>query len=125
MFVVYRGLGMLAPAFGLLFALLINVLTFRIFGAEYEDSKWPKVMILVMSGLACLVTGMLVKAKRKRDAELEQEIIKALPGSETIKRIKYSGPRDHLMFIPLQYWSVIYFVAAIVYVWVSGDASAR
>lgn len=125
MFVVYRGLGMLAPAFGLLFALLINILTFRMFGAYYEDSKWPKVTVLVMAGLACLVVGTLIKAKRKREAHLEQETIKALPGSETIKKIKYSGPRDHLMFIPLQYWSVIYFVAAIVYVSVSGDASAR
>ena len=117
MFVIYRGFGMLAPIFGLLFALLINILTYRILGgAYYEESKWPKVMVLVMSGLACLIAGTLIKAKRRQYADVEAEAIKALPGSETIKQIKYAGPRDHLMFIPLQYWSVIYFVAAIVYV---------
>jgi hypothetical protein len=62
MIVIHRGLGMLAPGFGLLFALLINVLMFRIFGfSYYEDHKWPKLSVLVMAGLACLVVGILIK----------------------------------------------------------------
>jgi hypothetical protein len=34
MFVIHRGAGMLAPGFGLLFAILANVLTYKIFGGR-------------------------------------------------------------------------------------------
>ena len=124
MITVHRGAGMLAPGFGLLFALLVNVLTFRIFGfSYYEEHKWPKLSVLIMAGLACLVAGTLIKRKRKRDAPLEEQVINALsPRFETVKFIAFSGPRDHLMFIPLQYWSIVYFVAAIIYVLVSTSA---
>ena len=61
MIVVHRGAGMLAPGFGLLFALFMNVLTFRVFGGEYyQEHRWPKLTVLVMSGIACLVVGVLV-----------------------------------------------------------------
>lgn len=125
MIAVHRGVGMLAPGFGLLFALLVNVLTFKIAGfSYYEEHQWPKLSVLIMAGLACLVAGTLIKKKRKRDAPLEEQAINALgPRSETIKLIAFSGPRDHLMFIPLQYWSIVYFVAAIIYL-VSASASS-
>jgi hypothetical protein len=64
MFAVHRGAGMLAPGFGLLFALLANVLTFRVLGVSYyEDHRWPKFSVLVMAGLACLLVGVLLKRK--------------------------------------------------------------
>lgn len=118
MITVHRGAGMLAPGFGLLFALLANVLTFRIFGSSYyEDYRWPKLSVLIMAGLACLVAGTLIKRKRNRDAPSEEQAVNALsPRFETAKLIAFSGPRDHLMFIPLEYWSVVYFVAAVIYV---------
>jgi len=125
MIVVHRGAGMLAPGFGLLFALLINVLTFRIFGfSYYEDHKWPKLTVLVMAGLACLVVGILIKRKRKRDAPLEEQAINSLnPKFKTANLIAFSGPRDHLMYIPLQYWSIVYFGAAIIYVLLGTSAT--
>jgi hypothetical protein len=124
MIAVHRGVGMLAPGFGLLFALLLNVLTFRIFGGSYyEEHQWPKLSVLIMAGLACLVAGTLIKRKRQRDAHLEEQAINALsPRSEMVKLIAFSGPRDHLMFIPLQYWSIAYFVAAVIYILVSTSA---
>ena len=71
MIMVNRGAGMLAPGFGLLFALFMNVLTFRVINyVRY-----------------CLSANL----------------------------IAFHGPRDHLMYIPLQYWSIVYFVAAIIY----------
>ena len=117
MFAVHRGAGMLAPGFGLLFALLANVLTFRIFGTSYyEEHRWPKFGVLLMSGLACLIFGLLIKKKRKRDAELEQQAINSLSQKHEIANaLAFSGPRDHLMFIPLQYWSIVYFAAALIY----------
>ena len=78
MITVHRGAGMLAPGFGLLFALLVNVLTFRIFGfSYYEEHKWPKLSVLIMAGLACLVAGTLIERKRKRDVPLEEQAINA------------------------------------------------
>ena len=60
MIMVHRGAGMLAPGFGLLFALFMNVLTFRVFGGEYyQEHRWPKLTVLVMSGIACLVNRLL------------------------------------------------------------------
>lgn len=117
MFVVHRGAGMLAPAFGLLFAILANVLAFKISGGSYyEDHSWTKVFVLVMSGLACLIAGLLIKRKRMRDADREQQAIKALSQKhEAVNSLAFSGPRDHLMFIPLQYWSIAYFAGALLY----------
>ena len=118
MIVVHRGAGMLAPGFGLLSAVLVNVLTFRMFGGSYyEEHMWPKFSVLVMAGLSCLVAGTMIKRKRTRDACLEQQAVGSLSAKLEIgKSLAYSGPRDHLMFIPLQYWSIVYFVAAIIYV---------
>lgn len=65
---------------------------------------------------SCLVAGMVLKKKRLRDAQREQEHIDSLsPKFGAIKEIAFAGPRDHLMFIPLQYWSIIYFLAALMY----------
>jgi hypothetical protein len=57
MVAIQRGAGMVAPGFGLVSALLANVLTFRIFGPSYyEEHSWPKLGVLVTSGLACLIS---------------------------------------------------------------------
>jgi len=117
MIMVHRGAGMLAPGFGLLFALFMNVLTYRVFGGEYyQEHKWPKLTVLIMSGIACLAVGLLIKRKRVRDADREQQAIDSLSKKhETANLLAFHGPRDHLMYIPLQYWSIVYFVAAIIY----------
>ena len=126
MIAVHRGAGMLAAGFGLLFALLANILTFRIFGGSYyEEHKWPKFSVLIMAGLACLVVGTVIKRKRKRDAHLEQQAIDSLSAKHEIGNLlAFSGPRDHLMFIPLQYWSIVYLCAAIIYALMGIFASA-
>ncbi len=117
MIVVHRGAGILAPGFGLLFALFMNVLTFRVFGGEYyQEHRWPKLTVLVMSGIACLVAGVLIKRRRVRNAHLEQQAIDSLSQKhKTANLVAFHGPQDHLMYIPLQYWSIVYFVAAIIY----------
>jgi hypothetical protein len=120
MLIVHRGAGMLAPLFGLFFALLANVLTYRTLGYSYYDEhQWPKFSVLMMSGFACFFTGMLLKRKRKRDAPREEAAIAARHPNSEVAKIAYSGPRDHLMFIPLQYWSIAYFIGALVYLWQS------
>jgi len=117
MIVVHRGAGILAPGFGLLFALFMNVLTFRVFGGEYYgEHRWPKLTVLIMSGIACLVVGVLIKRRRVRYAHLEQQAIDSLSQKhKTANLVAFHGPQDHLMYIPLQYWSIVYFVAAIIY----------
>lgn len=118
MLVFHRGAGILAPGFGLLFALAMNILTFRIFGGSYyEEHQWPKVTVLLAAGVACLGVGLLIKRKRERDFSREQQAIDALSQrNKTANAAAFSGPRDHLMFIPLQYWSIVYFVGAVIYI---------
>jgi hypothetical protein len=123
MIIVHRGAGALAPLFGLLFALMANILTYKIFGGSYyEEHRWPKIAVLVMSGLACLITGIWLKAYRKRTADLyEQQVASLSPKHKAANELAYHGPKDHLMYIPLQYWSIAYFLGAIVYVVVSSS----
>jgi hypothetical protein len=117
MIVIHRGAGMLAPGFGILSALLINILTSKMFAdGYYQEHHWPKLTVLLLAGTGCLVSGMWLKQQRARDAQKEQEHIESLsPKSGAVKTFAYSGPRDHLMFIPLQYWSIVYFGAALFY----------
>ena len=115
---IHRGAGMLAPGFGLLAAISMNVFTTKVLGdSYYQEHDWPTLSVLILSGLACLVVGLWLKKKRLRDAPLEKAYIDSLsPKFQAVKSLAFSGPRDHLMFIPLQYWSIVYFVAAIIYV---------
>jgi uncharacterized membrane protein YhaH (DUF805 family) len=118
MIAVHRGLGMLVPLFGIFAALLMNIVTAKLFGdSYYQEQRWPKLGVLLLAGLCCLVTGVLLKKKRLRDAPREQDYIASLSSRfESAKELAFSGPRDHLMFVPLQYWSLVYFAGAVFYV---------
>jgi hypothetical protein len=122
MIVVHRGAGMLVILYGILAALLMNILTVKIFGDEYyREHRWPKLTVLLLAGASCLVTGLLLKKKREGDAQKEQEHIRSLsPKFGAVKEFAYAGPRDHLMYIPLQYWSLVYLIAALIYAITSG-----
>jgi hypothetical protein len=114
---VHRGAGGLVPLLGILSALLMNVVTVKVFGdSYYQEHRWPKLAVLLLAGAGCLVSGALIRKKRLRESQAEREHIDSLsPASGAVKKILYSGPRDHLMFIPLQYWSIVYFAAALIY----------
>ncbi|HZI46421.1 MAG TPA: hypothetical protein VFD75_01425 [Pyrinomonadaceae bacterium] len=118
MIIVHRGAGALAPGFGLLFALMANVLTYRVFGGSYyEEHRWPKLAVLLVSGLACLIAGVWFKRYRERTAQRREQHIASLSQKHKIvNELAYDGPPDHLMYIPLQYWCIPYFVGALVYV---------
>ena len=113
----HRGAGVLVPVFGILAALVMNILTGRLLGdSYYQDRVWPKLSVLLIAGLGCLGVGLWLKKKRLRDAPKEQAYIDSLSSrSPALKSFAFGGPRDHLMFIPLQYWSIVYFLAAIIY----------
>jgi len=117
MIAVHRGAGMLAPIFGILSALLVNIATVKVFGdSYYTEHRWPKIAVLLLAGFCCFVAGMLLKKQRHKTAEKEQEYIESLsPKFSAAKEFAFSGPRDHLMFIPLQYWSIVYCAAALLY----------
>ena len=125
MLMVHRGAGMLAPGFGLLFALMANVLTYRVFGGSYyEEHRWPKLAVLLVSGLACLAAGIWLKRFRKRRGFSNERLAAAVsPKHKTANELAYHGPADHLMYIPLQYWCIPYFAGAIVYVVMTSGGS--
>lgn len=124
MIIVHRGAGALAPLFGILFAVMANVLTYKIFGGSYyEEHRWPKLAVLIGSGLACLLAGIWLKGYRKRTARRQEEYLASLSQKHRVaNELAYHGPSDHLMYIPLQYWCIPYFVGAIVYVVVTTSA---
>jgi hypothetical protein len=117
MIVVHRGAGLLVILYGIFSALFMNIVTIKIFGdGYYQGHRWPKMAVLLLAGVSCLATGLWFKKKRAETALKEQEMIDALsPKFAAIKQIAYDGPRDHLMYIPLQYWSIVYFAAALIY----------
>jgi hypothetical protein len=117
MIAVHRGAGMLAPIFGILSALLVNIATVKLFGdSYYQEHRWPKIAVLLLAGFSCLAVGLWLKKQRQKTAQKEQEYIESLsPKFDTAKKFAFSGSRDHLMFIPLQYWVIVYFVAAVIY----------
>jgi hypothetical protein len=114
---VHRGAGMLVPVIGILAALLMNIVTAKVFGhSYYQQHIWPKLTVLLVAGTGCLAAGIAIERKRSRDASKEREYIESLsPKFETVKRIAYAGPRDHLMFVPVKYWAIVYFAAAVIY----------
>lgn len=117
MFVIHRGAGMLVPLFGIMAALLMNIATIKLFGdSYYQEHRWPKMAVLLLSGASCLVTGLWFKKLRRKEAEKEQAYVASLSRKfGAAKEFAFSGPRDHLMYIPLHYWSIAYFVAALIY----------
>jgi uncharacterized membrane protein YhaH (DUF805 family) len=114
---VHRGAGVLVILYGILAALFMNIFTIKLFGdSYYQEHAWPKFCVLMLAGTGCLLTGILLKKKRRRDAQKEQDYIDSLsPRGEILKQVAFYGPRDHLMFIPLEYWSIVYFLAALIY----------
>jgi hypothetical protein len=124
MIIVHRGAGGLAPLFGLLFAVIANVLTYKVFGGSYyEEHRWPKLAVLLTSGLACLLTGIWIKKYRKRTGHMGELSVRSLSEKYHVpSETAASGPQDHLMYIPLQYWCIPYFVGAIIYVVVTASA---
>jgi uncharacterized membrane protein YhaH (DUF805 family) len=117
MIVFHRGMGMMVPLFGILAALLMNIVTIKLFSdSYYQEQRWPKLLVLLLAALGCLVTGLLLKKKRLKEARKEQDYIDSLNSRfETARQLAFSGHRDHLMFVPLQYWSIVYFAAAVFY----------
>src|ERR1043165_5864835 len=102
MIMVHRGAGILVILYGVFSALLMNILTIKIFGdGYYQGHRWPKLAVLLLAGTSCLVTGISLKKKRERDAQKEAEYLRSLsPKFGAVKEIVYGGPRDHLMYVP-------------------------
>ena len=117
MLILHSGAGVLVPIFGLLSALLMNIITIKLFGdSYYQEHSWPKLSVLLLAGLSCLIVGLWLKKKRLQNAQKEQAYIDSLsPKFDSVKQIAFAGPPDHLMYIPLHYWSIVYFLAALVY----------
>ena len=117
MIVIHRGLGMVVPLLGIVAALLLNIVTLKIFGdSYYQAHRWPKLSVLFIAGAGCWIIGICMKKRRARTARKEQAHIASLdPKFKPLHSLAFEGPRDHLMYLPVQYWSLVYFAAGIIY----------
>ena len=88
----------------------MNIANIKLFDdSYYQEHTWPKLGVLLIAGVACLVTGIFFKRKRQRDARKEQEYLDSLSSKfDTVKQLAF-WPARSPMFIPLQYWSLVYF----------------
>ena len=100
MIVIWKGAGGLVLIFGIVAALLTNVVTSSAFNQNnyFADHAWAQAMSLWMAGTACWFLGRYLNSKSGRvliDKATGQEI--------TIK------PDHSLFFIKLEYWGPILF----------------
>ena len=117
MVVPHNGGGMLAPLVGIFSALFMNVFSFRALGVDYyEKHRWPKLAVFILSAALCVVSGVLLKKMRKRDARKGKKPTNLEAGLDRPDDLAFDGSRDHLFYVPLQYWSIAYVIGAIIYV---------
>ncbi|MCA1592514.1 MAG: hypothetical protein LC754_07670 [Acidobacteria bacterium] len=103
---VHRGAGILVPTFGILSALFMHIVTIKLYGdSYYQEHRWPISSALLLAGILCLVVGLWLEEKRFRDSEKEFGV----------RPIAFIGTANHLLRVPLHYWSIVYFLAALVY----------
>lgn len=117
MVVPHNGAGMLVPLVGIFSALFMNVFSFRVLGVDYyEKHRWPKLAVFILGAVLCVVSGILLKMIRKRDARKGWKPTSLEAGLDRPDDLAFDGSRDHLFYIPLQYWSIAYVIGAIIYV---------
>jgi hypothetical protein len=96
----YNGAGMLAPLVGIFAALFMNVLSYRAFGYDYyEKHRWPKLSIFVLAGGLCLLFGIWLKKKRKRDANKPNPQANQMAAGLDREDYAFDGSRDGRVLI--------------------------
>lgn len=103
----FRGLGFL----GLLIPFLSALFTQMAVGHEfYAAHEWIKSMGLVIGGVLVAIVGALLNGQMSLNGPSSAT---AYPGASPVKRARTSTDRHICFFVPLQYFSVVIFAAAL------------
>jgi hypothetical protein len=101
MIVIWRGAGPLVLLFGIISAVVLNVVTSSAFHQDnyFASHSWSQAVALWTAGVASWFAGKYLNGQPGK------EIIDSQTGQRIIQR-----PNHHLMFIKVEYWGPIYFV---------------
>ncbi len=103
--IIWNGLGFMVAVIIFGFSLLANMISNHYYGtAYYSERKWPLALSLLCSGVICWFFGKYLAMK--------SDIIAV--EKETGKEIIVNRSSHTLFFIPMQWWSPILIVWAIV-----------
>jgi hypothetical protein len=101
MFEIHRGKGALVMIFGIVAALLMNVVSAALYDNNYyADHTWPKVGTLLVGGVFCTAAGAYM---RKHPSKVKDS--NWIDGETA----------DHFFFIPVFYWGGIFFALGLIY----------
>ena len=104
MIVIWRGAGALVIIFGIIAALLGNIVGSVVFNQNdyFSMHSWIQSSTLAFAGLLSWFTGRFLNSRPGRPVTNRQT-------GETI----LEKPNHHLMFIKMEYWGPIYLVIGI------------
>ena len=99
MIVIWRGAGPLVLLFGIISAVVVNVISSSAFDQDnyFASHSWAQAVALASAGLLSWLAGRYLNGKPGR------EVIDEQTGQRIIQK-----PNHHLMFIKMEYWGPIY-----------------
>lgn len=102
---IWRGAGPVVFIIGILVCLFTNIVTSRVFEESnyFQNHLWAQVAALVITGVTCWFLGRFMHTRPS------QLVIDETTGQEVELK-----PTHDFMFIKVEYWGVIYLVAALV-----------
>ena len=103
MIIIWRGAGGLVLIFGIVSALVTNIVTSLIFKENnyFADHSWAQATSLWIAALACWLLGRYLHSRppKIKTDKAGREVVVA--------------PNHHLMFIKMEYWGPIFLVIGI------------
>jgi len=105
MIVIWRGAGAAVLLFGIIAAVVMNVITSSAFNQNnyFATHSWAQAMALWGAGAASWLAGKYLNSRPGR------EVIAEVSGERVIEK-----PNHHLMFIKMEYWGPIYLAIGLV-----------
>src|SRR6266568_3528037 len=100
MIIIWKGAGALVLIFGIVAAVLTNVVTSSFLNDTnyFAKHSWAQASSLGIAGIACWFLGKYLNGQPPKTVK-----------DKTGREVKVK-PNHHLMFIKMEYWGPIYFV---------------
>jgi hypothetical protein len=120
MIIPHRGKGVSVILIGILAALLMNIISAKAFDYDYyREHIWPKLGTLWLAGFGCFLLGIYLRKYPTKENKAPEGPLSFDPKLSLLEKGSKYESSDHLLFIPIIYWGVIFFVLGIIYAGVS------